>query len=275
MREPVDHAEDELRVLLERATPELSAPEGRLRQVRERVARRRRRRAGAAVLTVTALAVAGTLLPQTLDGLHHRPDSTASPAGTPSVRAVEALPAPGSVRGAGPLRFSELEGLAVDLPSSWHALAAPADSRNSVEAVGYLSTQPLTSLVRPCGRDRAPNCAPVERLAPGEVLIEVDDQTSVNPGREKTSRALGEPAGMDRFCERIGGSAMYTAEVLNEDRYHDLRSVFRVCVTDGTSERTVRQAQKIVDSARYRDRSAPAAPLTEIFDRPPTTGATQ
>ena len=55
-------------MLLERATPRLPAPEGRLQQVRERIARRRRRRraGGGGAVAVAALVLAGTLAPDAL-----------------------------------------------------------------------------------------------------------------------------------------------------------------------------------------------------------------
>lgn len=46
-RDPLERAEHDLRTLLELGTPRLTAPEGRVGQIRARVVRNRRRRAGA------------------------------------------------------------------------------------------------------------------------------------------------------------------------------------------------------------------------------------
>ncbi|MFF8957802.1 hypothetical protein [Streptomyces sp. NPDC014894] len=255
MRKPADHGEEELRVLLERATPRLAAPEGRLREVRLRVLRRRRRRTGAAVLTVSALAVAGTtVLPAALRNESPGPVPPAASApvresGPPAHATPSPAPLDGNVSSVG---FPGLGGVEIALPRSWGVVAVPADAALKSPALGFAGTQKFTGFVRPCGSAKPIDCAPVKKLGPGDVLIRL------SAGQKTTDAAVRGPnpvSAVNGFCELVGGS------VSRQVKAPDPRTAFTVCVAGGVSEKTLKTAQQILDSAGFSDLPAPAAPL--------------
>ncbi|MFD9717751.1 hypothetical protein [Streptomyces sp. NPDC059076] len=237
--EPLEH---ELRVLLERGTPRLATSDGLLRQVRERVVRRRRIRmalvtGGAAAV---ALATAGALLlPTTADS--RRPALSAR---TPAAVA----PTEDTVT------FTELDGLTVRLPRAWHTLTMPADRRNLVEPQGFIATQPVAPFNRPCQMKYADGCLPLDRLGRGDILITV---TAGGPPRGKidgrASRKL-RAMGVDDNCAAIGGAVTHAASLVTDSKpYPAVLSAFRVCAAAGTTAETWADVQKMIDSAQLDD----------------------
>ncbi|GAA2238114.1 hypothetical protein GCM10010232_26120 [Streptomyces amakusaensis] len=278
MRRPAEHrehGEDELRVLLERATPELAAPEGRLRQVRERVARRRRRRAGAAVLVASALAVAGTVLPTALRDAGVRPvrPAASEPAPGPSYRQAEP-PVQWGEEKVRSVRFPLLAGATIDLPESWRALTVPA-AGGPAAAVGYAGTVPLTGLADSCEPETDTDCASLRKLGREDVLIRLTDGTSGGPDRAKSGNGPEPPRRTDSFCRRVGGDLSYTTEALDEGTNYDLRTDFDICVHVNASEETRATVQRIVNSTRFREMTAPTAPLYEAVDKSRASSAPQ
>ncbi|MGW7290561.1 hypothetical protein ACWGH4_34380 [Streptomyces sp. NPDC054847] len=188
--------ESELRVLLERAVPRLPAPTERMQRVRERVARRRRSRraAGAAACAVSALVVAGTLLPGAGQG-----GGSALPAA--SAPFPPSPSAPHLVK----LYFDGPAGLVLPLPSSWDFLEVEADPRQKVTARGYAATQPLSTYDRPCSGDPW-GCAPVKTLKGGGALLVV---TAEHPGplgkKALEPPVLHESGTVPPGCRAIGG----------------------------------------------------------------------
>lgn len=166
-------AEDELRVLLERAVPQLPAPAQRLERVRERMRRRRRRRAAAAgagaVLAVAALvAVPGLVRPH---GGGAAPAVVAT-GGPPPLRTTPAghgsppygpASTPASDDGYRPVG---MKGLRLRPPDGWRILEDPATG--SV----FLSTQTLVLPQGGCAHALDGFCTPLARvLADGGTLV--------------------------------------------------------------------------------------------------------
>lgn len=159
-------AEDELRVLLERAVPQLPAPAQRLERVRMRMRRRRRRRTAAvtvsAVLAVAAVvAVPGLVRPQ---GGGSAPAVVAT--GGP---AVATTPAAGGARSRGPgtgtgtaspggYRPDGMEGLRLRPPKGWKILEDP--DTDSV----FLSSQSLVLPDGGCDHALDGFCTPLARV---------------------------------------------------------------------------------------------------------------
>lgn len=250
MRHDDDHAllEDELRVLLERGTPMLRAPEGRLHQVRERVVRRRRRlrTAGATLTTVATLTLAGALLLPTTDGAE-RPALPAAPPTT----VVTALPPR-------PVSFTELNGLTVDLPERWSALAVPADTYYP-DARGFVGTQPPAPFTHPCQTVDKDDCAPPRWLGPGDVLIKLAGGWS---GAEQASatapRALSPPGAAEGECKAIGGEIERGAALRDDSEPSRNLATFQVCAAAGTTDATWTEVQTMIDNARLGGSAAPA-----------------
>lgn len=162
--------EHELRVLLERAVPQLPAPAQRLESVRERVRRRRRRRAaGVSVTAVLAVAAAGLLLPATGDWDGGRPLASTSLAPPASGSAGDTSPRPDPTVPPGytlePL--DNVAGLRVVLPQDWNALSALDSTR------AYVSTQSLGLPKGGCEHQLDDFCTPLDRtLQDDGVLVQ-------------------------------------------------------------------------------------------------------
>ncbi|CAG6397375.1 conserved hypothetical protein [Actinacidiphila cocklensis] len=168
----LDDAEDELRVLLERAVPQLPAPAQRLERVRMRMRRRRRRRTAAvtvsAVLAVAAVvAVPGLVRPQ---GGGSAPAVVAT-----SGHAVVATTPAGGAKTNGPgttppsaggYRPAGMEGLRLRPPKGWKVLPDP--DTDSV----FLSSQSLVLPEGGCAHALDGFCTPLARvLASDGVLV--------------------------------------------------------------------------------------------------------
>ncbi|HET6859801.1 MAG TPA: hypothetical protein VFH94_22255, partial [Streptomyces sp.] len=187
------YQERELRDLLERVVPRLPSPEGRMDGVRRRVARRRQRRtAGAAVLAVAGIALAGSLLPDALRG------------------SSQALPVPPATRPAAPsttpvpsVRYPGLGGLGVRLPDGWDGLSAPGK-----HPTGFAANVPMAAHKAPCTLPPEQFCAPLmEKLGPGEGVIAfaLRPDTLSDVGKESlfgdVQRQSG--AGMTKSCVTV------------------------------------------------------------------------
>ncbi|WHM37827.1 hypothetical protein [Streptomyces sp. BPTC-684] len=235
-----------LRVLLERAVPRLPVPATRLDKVRERLARRRRRRAaGGAAVAVVSLVAAGALLP---DALRTEPEK-APPAASP-----KAVTEPAGVR----VSFPELGGLVLRLPASWAALRLPDGVAQKTKTLpsGYVAAQPLRPYDEACSELKKPDgsgvaCEPVERLAPGGLLLSLwglpggRDGKEALPAGTPMERARDVPPG----CRQLGATAYYTTTRATADSTTALYAA--LCVNGTGSDRRAAEVSALLDSATY------------------------
>jgi hypothetical protein len=197
---PGPEAEHELRVLLEHAVPRLSAPVGRMEQVRRRVARRRRMRVTTVVLSTVS--VAGVLLwPQLPQPL--QPSRLFQPPPPHTVSPSQRTPAESPVRPGGTaVRFPALSGLVVDLPRGWHALSVATNGRRSV---GFAASAPLDT--SPSCAKKLPelsSCAPLDSLPRGAVLISFT--LTNDPAHRATDSFALRPGDAPQLgCRSLGG----------------------------------------------------------------------
>lgn len=247
-----EYEENELRVLLEKAVPRLPAPEGRLRRVRERVARHRRRRrtvaaaaAGVSVLVLAGTLLPGTLLPGTLRG-GSEPVPPAAPA--PSVTALYTT-----------MRYPELGGLVLRLPASWQGLALPSDPQHKVPARGFAGTQGLAAYDSPClGNDQS-GCPPLRKLRSGGALLTL--RLVFGPlldGKTQNPAVLNELHKVSPACRAIGGTQEYNV-LLGGLPEPDSAINADLCVSGGAS-RAVAEARQVIAGASFDDRTASFAP---------------
>ncbi|MFI6285810.1 hypothetical protein ACIBCM_13815 [Streptomyces sp. NPDC051018] len=241
--------ERELRILLERATPRLVSPEGRLEQIRERIRRRRRRAVGATATAVTVLALAGTLLPAALR------DPGPVPPAAPSVSVGPSVSSPSGTAGEHTAEFPHLAGLRLRLPEGWQSLEVPEAAESKAPARGFAADQPLRAFRQPCAVDGARTCLPLGRLRPGGALLELTLEKK--PGRWPLKvRKLGLP--LDRLpkptpaCRSIGGVYSYTAVIAGAKGSRALVSV-ALCGAEDMPERTVNEMTDSVEDARYAE----------------------
>jgi hypothetical protein len=210
-----ESAEYELRVLLERAVPQLPAPAQRLESVRERVRRRRRRRAaGMSVTAVLAIAAAGLLLPGLADrdggppplattGLAP-PASGSAPAasgGAPTASPTGSATAP---PGYAVMPFSDVAGLQLVMPREWNALTASDTPR------GYVSTQALGLPKGGCAHQLDDFCTPLDRtLAKDGVLVQFTlayNKATADKLRVRSADMSVEPEPVVAACRAVGGT---------------------------------------------------------------------
>ncbi|MFE4830954.1 hypothetical protein [Streptomyces sp. NPDC056672] len=268
-RERWEPEERELRVLLERAVPRLPAPEGRLRQVRERAVRtgRRRRTAGAAAAAVTGLVLAGALLPDALSG---GSEAVWPAAPVPSVTTRDN--APDSRVG-----FSEVAGLILRLPEHWQALQTPADLGHEAQARGFASSQRLTAYEQPCpaqgldlgtdpgGRD----CLPVRALQRGGALLILVPRTD-----SYLARKIQQPPVLYRSddpspsCRKIHGTTEYSGLLGGTGAPYTAVSV-SLCVA-GDAPATVADVRAMITGAEFATTGVPAAPTSAAPAGPAT-----
>ncbi|WP_331741165.1 hypothetical protein [Kitasatospora sp. NBC_00039] len=281
--EPVDtEVERELRVLLQRAAPDLPAPDDRMDRVRERVARTLRRRRTAALaaglttgLVAAALAAAPALAPGP-SATVLRPATTAPPLpGAPAAPAPTlATDAPGPVAGAvptsvpgaatsespapevsaRPLRFPDLGGVTVDLPAGWSSTAVPAAEPRA--STGYVASEPLDPKPS-CGPQQS-SCGPVGRLAGGGALVTitlVGDQDMAE--KLAGGRAVVE-TDVDKSCGLRGGTRQVVGHRI-VDVANAAAVVELTACLNRPSGQTVQQVQHILDSVRTTG-DAPTAP---------------
>ncbi|MEU3185034.1 hypothetical protein ABZ707_12655 [Streptomyces sp. NPDC006923] len=259
-REPGAEDEQELRILLERAVPRLPAPEGRLRQVRERAGRTRRRRrgAGAAALAVTGLVVAGTLLPDaTRDDAGQVPPAASPPAAVPTVAATEppATDAPAAL-----VRFPDVAGLVLRLPEHWRALNAPGQPLYRTPARGFVSSQALTAYGPACLAKYGGDCLPVGTLAAGGALLTLVPVLKPGLAADEPELPLKLYASdaLSPACRRIGGSTEYSG-LFGGAPAPTTAVALTLCAASGASE-TVEEVRAMINAARFGDTGAPPAP---------------
>ncbi|MEV6784343.1 hypothetical protein [Streptomyces sp. NPDC051098] len=256
-----EYAEQELRVLLERVTPKLPAPEGRLQQVRERMARRRRvrRTGGATAVAVTAVVLAGTLAPNLLRDEGARQATPAAP--MPSGQAAETA-----------VTFPELSALTLRLPERWRVLAVPEAPESKVAAHGFAGNQLLPAAAdRACPDKVVRGCLPQEVLRPGGVLLTLTMQRSVGLGTKAGQPAeLYDTATVTPACRKIGGRTSYSALVGGVPDT-DAGVLVTLCVATGTPRGTVDEARRIVAGMRFGGVTASPAPTPTPFGAPPAT----
>ncbi|MGW6460838.1 hypothetical protein ACWF94_33750 [Streptomyces sp. NPDC055078] len=266
---PGDRAvEDELRVFLRRVTPDLPAPEGRLRQVRERIARRRRRVMGAAVFTVTALAFAGALLPPALRDT-----------GTPPSRASAApaaSPVPTAPAGPGLVAFPEQGSLTLRLPERWHALALPESLEYKEMASGYVSTRRLAPYRLPCAK-KPERCAPVGALGRGDVLLKLDygREGDFAAQARKLEGRLAKEKFNHGYCDDVGAPTSYTTLIPGPELDSYVNVV--VCAAPGTPSVLIDGVGAMLTSATFGGVGAspvpspprPSGTRSALVDPPP------
>ncbi|MDX3238480.1 hypothetical protein PV392_22880 [Streptomyces sp. ME03-5709C] len=238
--EPDRQAERELRVLLERAVPQASAPHDRMAQIRRRVRRRRRRRAAAGAMAVlggvTAVVAAALLRP-----VDPATPGDVLPAASPS-RAVPApgflapTPTPTPTRTPGTdssyalVRIDALSGLRLKLSGTgWTSLATRAPDGL---VTGFVGAQPLQRRDR-CTKQELISyavCPPVDKVAEGGVLIsfqQIDDGTevSVRPGRFTVKGMAPASEG----CRELGGRHELTGWGTEPDGTSSVGLMVRAC----------------------------------------------
>ncbi|MBY8880555.1 hypothetical protein [Actinacidiphila acidipaludis] len=229
--------ERELRALLERAVPQLSAPAQRLECVRTRIRRRRRRRAaglsGAAVLAVV---LAGLLVPGTggsagvpapgvrspalalpaSAGPSSAGPSSASTSSPDAPSGATSPPTPTSTEDAarddgGVLErhFTKLGGLLLRVPGSWSVLA-PGGSTSV-----WISSQALALPAGGCDKALDGFCTPLQRtLAQGGLLLQLSFEDS--PAMAAKARLRGQQIGdEDLFtaCRSVGGTEQLGTQI--------------------------------------------------------------
>ncbi|MBL1097752.1 hypothetical protein [Streptomyces coffeae] len=237
--------EQEWRTLLERAVPDLPAPDDRLRQVRWRIRRRRRQRAAACL---GALAVAAVATMVSLIRMPAAPDRPTAPR-------------PAVSHDSRTTHYRELSGLTVRLPQGWSARSAEDPSTG--EALGFASTQPMAGELT-CSKDRPKDspCAPLAALGRGDALIVFRtgapaDATATDGPRLRRSKTLGS------LCRTLGATQQWdVGRPLSPGGGRKPVTVHAsVCLRDAPAEvRTA--AEEITSSARLGDDSRTAGPST-------------
>ncbi|MFJ1601342.1 hypothetical protein [Streptomyces sp. NPDC088261] len=215
---PVPDQEHDLRVLLERATPHLGAPAGRMGQVRRRVVRRRQRRAalGAAVTGVAAVAVLVTFLrpfapdassaPPAPLGSSLRADPSDGPAPPPAPH--DPTSSPTSSSGTSLTGFPGL-GVKLTLSPGWHAKSVRPKTPSAAD---FVTNQPVVS------RDTCPDlitgvfaCAPVSPLGEDGVVIAFQETNKPHAPLGKKTFTLDKPVRASKSCQLLGGDLEFPA----------------------------------------------------------------
>ncbi|MFE0174758.1 hypothetical protein ACFWZ2_20785 [Streptomyces sp. NPDC059002] len=236
--ERAEREERELRVFLERAVPQMSAPPDRIGRVRQRAARNRRRRivAGAAA-SVAGLALAGVLLPGLSGG---GGTGAVPPAATPP-------PAPEAERA---VSYPELDALRLRLPEGWRALEIGEDARSKSPATGFAGTQRLAPYKQPCHALGADGwCSPLERLDPDRgmlLVLRADRSGSLARKAGDTPELRGRS--LTKSCVLAGGGRSYLALVKSPDP--DVVITAELCVADGATAR-IAEADGVLRSATF------------------------
>lgn len=234
MTNGTDELEARVRDLLERATPELSAPADRLSRVRDRVVRRRRRRTAA--VGAAGVAVVGVLVSSALPIGAPRDAVSATPAfvptyGTPS-------PAASAER---TVRYPELGDLTLWLPEGWDGSMTAAGGHGYAKADGAVLEVTLY---------------PEDRFA--DRMPDLEETTPL------------EETALETSCRAEGGQASYTATFRPEPAPGNKRTqapliAVRLCLAAGAEGRLT-EAERILDVATFGD--ADAAPVPRTPERP-------
>ncbi|MFJ9950124.1 hypothetical protein [Kitasatospora sp. NPDC091207] len=259
--------EDELRVLLRRAVPDLPTPDDRMDRVRERAARNRRRRRAAGLgagltggLLAAALAAAPATAPSPgptiLRPATGGPTAAGAPAGVPSPSppptAASHLPSvspsgvPSPSDGSQAVLFPELRGVILDVPRGWSTLIMPAGG--PLSGTGFTANQPLK--VAPYCPPWQVDCAPLEALNTDGVLVAVtlfDDPAHTQ--KLAWTAAAAEDTALAKDCGLRGGTRQLTG-------HRTVTVAGAVTVVELTaclnrpSARTVELVQRVVTSVR-------------------------
>ncbi len=265
--------EQELRVLLERAVPQLPAPAQRLESVRERVRRRRRRRAaGLSATAVLAVAAAGLLLPGATDpGGSPPPDATGTLA--PTVPGTLGPTSPGAASGtasdpaagsapptavpttpwdatsaptAMPRAFPTLSGLRVAVPATWSVLVAQDSTR------AYVSSQDLALPKGGCAGQRDDFCTPLVRMLDTDGVL-VQFTLSLNQSMADKARGAGRSGVSGESvlgaCRAVGGTEQLGA-MLADGSGSPAVVVATACLADPTPEQETR-ARELIAGADF------------------------
>ncbi|MCM2420525.1 hypothetical protein [Streptomyces sp. RKAG293] len=247
--------ERELRVLLERVVPQLPAPAQRLDGVRDRVRRRRRRRAaGTATLAVSAVALAGLLVPGFVRD-RARPESVppASAPGTGALPAPEAgVPDPEGSSSLPPptttptpdarTRYPEIGGMSAALPREWRVLR--------MAEAGFAATQPMAASKKPCGDGIDGYCSPLNQpLRPdGAVLVfQIADPAGILAAKIRGFHQV-QKVELLKSCQRFGADEQLASATAATDRSSDVVVTVTACLYRATPARLqqVREAMTSV-----------------------------
>ncbi|QIQ04086.1 hypothetical protein [Streptomyces liangshanensis] len=216
------HGEHELRVLLERATPHLGAPAGRMAQVRRRVVRRRRRRAalGAAVTGVATVAVLVTFLRPFAPGEAAAPAPVGSslrggPAATDSPESTKPptsspTRAPKNASGLPIAGFADL-GLKLTLSTGWTYGRVAAGTPSPTD---FVTNQPLVARdTCPAGGTGLYACAPVATPLRDDGVVVTFVKTNkphLPYGDKKDAFTFDKPVPAGDSCRLLGGDQELT-----------------------------------------------------------------
>lgn len=177
--------EQELRLLLEHGIPDLAAPKDRMRQIRQRVARRRRRRRLAVLTAVTGVVAAGLLGTLRISGPTDGPPAqVAAPQRTPTTPVPDEL------------------GLILRTGSTWYTLTTP-DTRALTTV--FAANRPLTDPGLCTEATSAFSCSPVDRLAADEVLIAFRQEGKPHKEGSADTFVIEPQTEPGQSCRRIGG----------------------------------------------------------------------
>ncbi|AUY53367.1 hypothetical protein [Streptomyces sp. CB01881] len=222
---PVDSEEEhELRVLLQRAAPHLTAPTDRMDRIRERADRTRRRRRTAALaaglttgLVAAALAAAPALAPgHPADALHPAtgtPPLAGAPSATAPTLATDA-PSPGPTvlpsaspstslpPGGRPLWFPDIGGVIVDLPAGWSSAVVPA--AEPLASTGYVASEPFGTKA-PCPPQQA-GCGPLGRITEGGALVTLTLVDNLDAAGKPSGGMAEVETEVDKTCGLRGGT---------------------------------------------------------------------
>lgn len=255
VRPDVTAVEEELRVLLRRAAPELPTPADRLERVLERADRTRRRRRTAALvgglacgLTAAVLAAAPAIAPGPgRTGAAIAPAAapvTTSPAPSATPEPTDS-PAPGSR----PIAFPDLGGVVLDLPDGWYALATSESTGSGARTpIGQLADEPLTPRYL-CPSDQQATCPPLILLPDGGALLTLglDYDTGAPAVTGRPATMTEQP--LDKVCRIRGGTHTFVGERGGLTK-GDVR--LEACLNNPSS-RTLDLVQRILDSLRADD----------------------
>ena len=213
-----------------------------MRQLRRRVARRRRRRVAATVAAAAAAAsAAGLVTVMHPLAAGPRDDRPAPPAAPPS---------PGAE-----VRYPNLIGLTLELPSGWSGVTAPESTL--ANALGYVANQPLSKVA--CAKKLATgySCAPLITLDRGGALIVF----SLSKENNRTAKnAFGPLAAKDiaADCRASNGDYELMAWRTIPNYVPQLTVTATVCLNRASAE-TLAQVRSLLRTVEFGG-SAPTAP---------------
>lgn len=250
-----EYPEDELRVLLHRAVPQLPSPAQRLERVRARVTRRRRRRTAALSVTAVAAAVAVSL---TVPGLLHSSDGGGAPVGAaPAPTAVTHAPTPDARLDPTPtpiisttldrytrVEFRTLGGLTLTLPRAWSRLES-AD-------VSFAASQQMSGQNANCKQPMDGYCSPlVKRLPSGGALVVLRPKYSrLTADKVRVSHQVYAPE-LTKSCLLAGGTQVWEALIADPARPgSDLVVDASVCLSRPTKAQSS-EARSVLTTASF------------------------